>query len=183
MNMEPTLIRIAYPPDEATSNLMKEQRNTGKTIHHLYVDVMEEISEPSVSDIFSSLPIGCGIQAITVRYQMEPERPFVDIESVLKKVRNIHVISPSVSKETFVNVQDTINSGEYFNIRITGIMENNLVTPEKTIGGAYVNIDKYEDHIVITSEPNFERMSKPLERSDKELITLGVSQSLDYIKN
>ena len=181
--MDANIIRITYPPDDFSTQTMKDQRESGQTIHHLSVSVSDNISEPSVSDIFSSFPIGCGIQAITIRYHIEPERPFVDIQSVLSIVKSIHVISPSVSKESFGILQELINSGVYFNIRVTGTMENNLTVPEKIRGGSYVSIEKYEDHIVITSEPNFERMSKPLVRSDEELITLGVAQSLDYIKN
>ena len=181
--MEANIIRITYPPDDFTNQTMKEQRNSGNIIHHLSVTVSEDVSEPSVSDIFSSFPVGCGIQAITVRYQVDPERPFSDITSALTHVPNIHVISPSVSKESIEMIQELINSGIYFNLRVTGINENTLTSPEKVGGGSYIDIEEFDDHIVIISEPNYERMSMPLNRSDNQLVKLGAAQSLDYIQN
>jgi len=178
---------ITYATYPSNSNTEEEIRNkcqeTGDEIHCLTVSVSKDISEPSIEDIYTTLvPIGCKVQCLVIRYETTPERSLVNASSVLEKVESVHMITPVVTKDDVSRLNDIIKSGGDFKIRITGFVgDHKLDIPTKIAGGDYVTIEICDDTITVVSEPNLEKMSKPLDSFDDELVRLDEKDSLDYI--
>ena len=181
--MEVNIIHATYPSDDLTGYKMKKCQEDGCDIHSLNVTVADDVSEPSIEDIYTTLvPMGCHVQCLSVRYVTKPERALVNISSILTIVDSVHLMSPIIPREETQRLKDILKSGIHFKLRMTGSMEDNSVdVPEKTPGSNYITVKKCEDTTIVISEPNMEKMSKPLDSSDEELVRLDEQESLMYI--
>lgn len=183
-------VNATYPPDEYTEGVLQRHVESGSRVHELNVEVQNGASDPSVDDVFASIvPHGARVQCLSVRYDTKPERSLVNASRVLEQVESVHVISPVISVDDVERCTHLVKKHDHVKIRLTGYSEGSeiseilrqFVEANRGPGDPYVRVEHKDDYVLIVSDPNLERNSRPLETSDERLAVLGHEGSLEYI--
>lgn len=188
--MDASTVNATYPPDVYTEGVLQRHADSGSHVHELNVEVQKGMSDPSVDDVFSSIvPQGARVQCLSVRYDTRPERSLVNASRVLERVESVHVVSPVISVDDVERCVRLVQEHENVKIRLTGYSEGSAISEmlrrfvESTQGPGYpyVRVEHKNDYVLVVSEPNLERNSRPLETSDERLTVLDHEGSLEYI--
>ena len=114
-------VNITFPLDVPSVDKLRQISMFKSFIHELRVDCID--GNQSVNDIFTStVPIGCSVQTITVRYADNTARSCVDIGNLSGKVESVHVISASVNEKDVKKCNLLIEEGACLTIRLSGFV-------------------------------------------------------------
>ena len=115
------IVSITFPLDGPSVDKLREISMFKSFIHELKVDCID--GNQSVNDIFTStVPIGCSVQTITVRYEDSTSRSCVDIVNLSGKVESVHVISSSVNDKDVKKCNLLIKEGVCLTVRLSGFV-------------------------------------------------------------
>lgn len=128
-------VHIKFPLDDYSIDKLRKVSMYKSFIHELIVECTDD--SQSVYDIFTStIPIGCDVQTITVRYN-KASRACVDIGNLSGKVESVHVISSSVNDQDVQKCKLL----DCLTIRLSGFVpECSMIDLSNscTVGGDYI---------------------------------------------
>lgn len=188
--MNAIIVNATYPPGDVTETALQLHADSGERVHELVIEVQEGLSDPSVDDVFACVvPPGARVQCLSVRYDTAPQRSLVNVARVLEQVESVHVISSTISACDVERCINLVKQRLPVKVRLTGSSEGSevstmlrgFVDSPRDPGDMYVRVEHKNDYVLIVSDDNLERRSRPLATSDDGLTTLGHEGSLEYI--